>query len=240
MASGDGIVPEPSLADALPQGLIGRRHQAAEAAARSSSPIRVGPSRWADVRPQRREDRPPRHVPRRRQHRRARRRPRRGVGVPGAPLPPPDGRGEGRAVRHHAGGDRGRAYPEELEDPLDGIRKLQSNGVRFVAGGDFGHQWTKHGTYAAELVAYVELVGMSPTEALLTATANAGPLVGQRLGQVAEGYLADLVLVHGDPASDVAVLLDHDRIGPVFKGGRPTGTDAWGDVAAWATAHAGP
>jgi imidazolonepropionase-like amidohydrolase len=125
-------------------------------------------------------------------------------------------------------------YPEELEAQLDGIRKLHSNGVRFVAGGDFGHQWTKHGTYAAELLAYVELAGMSPTEALLTATANAGPLVGERLGRVAEGHLADLVLVDGDPTADISVLLDQDSIGPVFKGGRPTGTDGWGDVATWA------
>ena len=43
-------------------------------------------------------------------------------------------------------------YPEELQAQLDGIRKLHGNGVRFVAGGDFGHQWTRHGTYAAELL----------------------------------------------------------------------------------------
>ena len=73
-------------------------------------------------------------------------------------------------------------YPEELQASIDGLRKLHSNGVRIVAGGDFGHQWTRHGTYAAELAAYVELLGFSPLEALLTATANAGPLVGERLG----------------------------------------------------------
>ena len=65
-------------------------------------------------------------------------------------------------------------YPEELEAQVDGIRKLHANGVRFVAGGDFGHQWTRHGTYAAELLAYVELAGLTPLDALLTATANAG------------------------------------------------------------------
>ena len=92
-------------------------------------------------------------------------------------------------------------YPEELQAQLDGIRKLHSNGVRLVAGGDFGHQWTRHGTYAAELVAYVELADLSPFEALLTATANAGPLVGERLGRVEPGYLADLVVLDGDPTA---------------------------------------
>ena len=57
-------------------------------------------------------------------------------------------------------------YPEELQASIDGLRKLHSNGVRIVAGGDFGHQWTQHGTYAAELAAYVELLGFSPLEAL--------------------------------------------------------------------------
>jgi len=112
-------------------------------------------------------------------------------------------------------------YPEELQASIDGYRKLHSNGVRLVAGGDFGHQWTRHGTYAAELAAYVELVGFSPLEALLTATAHAGPLVGERLGRIEEGYLADLVVVDGDPTADIRVLLDADRVGTVIKGGVP-------------------
>jgi imidazolonepropionase-like amidohydrolase len=123
-------------------------------------------------------------------------------------------------------------YPEELQAQVDGIRKLRSGGVRFVAGGDFGHQWTRHGTYAAELVAYVELVDMTPLEALLTATGNAGPLVGERLGQVAPGFLADLLVVDGDPTSDISVLLDRARIGGVVKGGVPI-TTGWGALERW-------
>jgi imidazolonepropionase-like amidohydrolase len=126
-------------------------------------------------------------------------------------------------------------YPEELQAQVDGIRKLHSNGVRFVAGGDFGHQWTRHGTYAAELVAYVEMADLSPLDALLTATANAGPLVGERLGRVEPGYLADLVILDGDPTADVSLLLDRDRIGAVVKGGLPVvGAAGWGGVARWA------
>jgi imidazolonepropionase-like amidohydrolase len=54
-------------------------------------------------------------------------------------------------------------YPAELQASIDGYRKLHAGGVRIVAGGDFGHQWTQHGTYAAELAAYVELLGLSPS-----------------------------------------------------------------------------
>jgi imidazolonepropionase-like amidohydrolase len=128
-------------------------------------------------------------------------------------------------------------YPEELEAQVDGIRKLHANGVRFVAGGDFGHQWTRHGTYAAELLAYVELAGLTPLDALLTATANAGPLVGERLGRVAPGYVADLVVLDGDPTADVSVLLDHDRIGAVVKAGVPV-SPGWAEVERWARARA--
>ena len=135
-------------------------------------------------------------------------------------------------------------YPEELQAAIDGYRELHGNGVRIVAGGDFGHQWTRHGTYAAELASYVELLGFSPLEALLTATANAGPLVGERLGRIAEGYLADLVIVDGDPTADVRTLLDADRVGPVVKGGVPSGAGpagsaGWDGVERWAqTRHA--
>jgi imidazolonepropionase-like amidohydrolase len=125
-------------------------------------------------------------------------------------------------------------YPEELQASIDGLRKLHSNGVRIVAGGDFGHQWTKHGTYAAELASYVELLDFSPLEALLTATANTGPLVGERLGRVQEGYLADLVIVDGDPTADIRVLLDLERVGPVIKGGVPVSVPGWGGVERWA------
>jgi imidazolonepropionase-like amidohydrolase len=125
-------------------------------------------------------------------------------------------------------------YPAELQASIDGYRKLHAGGVRIVAGGDFGHQWTKHGTYAAELAAYVELLGFSPLEALLTATANAGPLVGERLGRIEQGYLADLVLVHGDPTADVRTLLDGARVGPVVKGGTPASVPGWGGVERWA------
>jgi imidazolonepropionase-like amidohydrolase len=141
---------------------------------------------------------------------------------------------EGAAAPYGIGRERIEAalYPEELQAQLDGIRKLAGNGVRFVAGGDFGHQWTRHGTYAAELLAYVELADMTPLEALLTATANAGPLVGERLGQVAPGYLADLLVVDGDPTADISVLLDRDRIGGVVKGGVPV-TAGWGAIERW-------
>ena len=97
-------------------------------------------------------------------------------------------------------------YRDEFAAQLDGLRRLRASGIRILAGGDFGHQWTHHGTYAAELQRYVELVGMTPVEAIHTATRNMGPAAGLDTGEIREGFLADLVAVDGDPAADVTVL----------------------------------
>ena len=111
-------------------------------------------------------------------------------------------------------------YPRELESQVAGLKRMVSAGIRIVAGGDFGHQWTRHGSYAAELQRYVELVGMTPTAAMLTATRNMGPLVGLAVGQVARGQLADLLVVDADPTLDIAVLQDASKRRAVIKDGR--------------------
>jgi hypothetical protein len=51
---------------------------------------------------------------------------------------------------------------------------------------------------------------------------------------VQEGYLADLVIVDGDPTADVRILLELDRVGPVIKGGTPVSVSGWGGVERWA------
>jgi imidazolonepropionase-like amidohydrolase len=110
-------------------------------------------------------------------------------------------------------------YREEFRAQVDGLRKLRAAGIRIVAGGDFGHQWTRHGTYAAELARYVELVDMTPVEALHTATRNAAPLVGLDVGEIRAGALADLLVLDGDPTADITVLQDPARRRAVIKDG---------------------
>ena len=111
-------------------------------------------------------------------------------------------------------------YDRELAAQIESLKRLRASGIRIVAGGDFGHQWTHHGTYAAELQRYVELVGMSPAEAIRCATATMGPLVGLDTGVVRPGALADLLIVDGDPTADVTLLQDPARRRAVMKGGR--------------------
>ena len=110
-------------------------------------------------------------------------------------------------------------YREELSAQIDGLKILSAAGAQILAGGDFGHQWTHHGTYAAELQRYVELVGMTPAEAIHTSTRNIGPAAKRQSGQVREGFFADLLLVDGDPTTDVTVLQRPDLRRAVIKDG---------------------
>ncbi|MWA03547.1 amidohydrolase family protein [Actinomadura sp. LD22] len=110
-------------------------------------------------------------------------------------------------------------YPEEFRSQVEGMGMLRDAGIKILAGGDFGHQWTHHGTYAAELQRYVELAGMTPVEAIHTATRNMGPAAGFDTGQVREGGLADLLIVDGDPTADITVLQRPELRRAVLKDG---------------------
>jgi imidazolonepropionase-like amidohydrolase len=110
-------------------------------------------------------------------------------------------------------------YRDEYRAQIEGMQRLRASGIKILSGGDFGHQWTHHGTYAAELQRYVDQFGMTPVEALHTATRNMGPAAGLDTGQVAEGFLADLVLVDGDPTDDITVLQRPELRRAVLKDG---------------------
>jgi imidazolonepropionase-like amidohydrolase len=43
--------------------------------------------------------------------------------------------------------------------------------------------------------------------------------MGHELGQVREGFLADLLLVDGDPLADLRILEDRDRLLAIMKDG---------------------
>jgi imidazolonepropionase-like amidohydrolase len=110
-------------------------------------------------------------------------------------------------------------YREELRAQVEGLHRLKAAGVGILAGGDFGHQWTRHGSYAAELERYVELCGMTPTEAIHTATRNLAPATGLDIGKIREGALADLLIVDGDPTADITILQQPGKRRAVIKDG---------------------
>jgi imidazolonepropionase-like amidohydrolase len=97
--------------------------------------------------------------------------------------------------------------------------ELRKRGVRVVIGGDYGFAWTPQGTNARDLEHFVNLFGYTPAEALVCATHFGGQMMGDEIGLVREGYLADLLLVDGDPTRDVRILQDRNRLAMIMKDG---------------------
>ncbi len=66
------------------------------------------------------------------------------------------------------------------------------------------------------------MVGMSPMEAILAGTKLGGQIMnmGNELGMIREGYLADMLLVDGDPLADVRILQDNKRLLAIMKDGK--------------------
>jgi imidazolonepropionase-like amidohydrolase len=113
-------------------------------------------------------------------------------------------------------------YHRELEIACESLQKMRKRGIRILPGGDYGFAWIPHGTNAKDLEYFVKYLGFSPMEALIAATRLGGEIMmrPKELGLVKEGYLADLLLVDGDPVANIAVLQDPDRILAVMKDGQ--------------------
>jgi imidazolonepropionase-like amidohydrolase len=97
-----------------------------------------------------------------------------------------------------------------IERNLETARRAREAGVRFAMGSDA--VFTMFGQNTRELAWFVK-AGMTPEQALATATSNAAVLLGMEedLGAVAPGYHADIVAVEGDPLSDINVVIENVR-----------------------------
>jgi imidazolonepropionase-like amidohydrolase len=115
----------------------------------------------------------------------------------------------------------GLQYARELEIAVEAMRKMHRRGIRILPGGDYGFAWTPHGTNAKDLEYFVDMVGLTPMETLLAATKLGGAIMGRpsELGQIKPGFLADMILVDGDPVANIRILQDRKRILAVMKDG---------------------
>ena len=100
-------------------------------------------------------------------------------------------------------------------------REIKRRGIRAVTGGDYGFARTPQGQNARDIEHFVNHMGYSPTEALVCATRFGAELMrlGHECGQVREGFLADLLLVDGDPVADVRLLQRAENLVAIVKGG---------------------
>ena len=116
--------------------------------------------------------------------------------------------------------------PEVLEQRLERYRatrwnleRLISAGALIAMGTDKGTRlnFHEHGNHAREMEIYVEL-GMSPMEAIVSATRRGAELLGEdnRIGTIEPGKQADIVIVDGDPLGNIR---DIENVTAVFKDG---------------------
>ena len=113
------------------------------------------------------------------------------------------------------------AMAEDIERALDILPKANAAGVKLLCGDDYGAISLPHGRYADELEFYVKEAGIPPLDVIRWATRNGAELMGRahELGSVREGYLADLLVIDGDPLADIGILQDQARMLAVMKGG---------------------
>jgi imidazolonepropionase-like amidohydrolase len=104
---------------------------------------------------------------------------------------------------------------------VDSFRRAREAGVRIAMGSDsgaYGHH------VGLELELMVE-AGMTPGEAIMTGTLRSAECLGwsAELGTVERGKRADLLVLNGDPTTDIGVIRRPDGLHMVLRGGAVLG-----------------
>ena len=109
-----------------------------------------------------------------------------------------------------------------METRDDNVRRAIEAGVKIAFGSDtiFPHEW------AAREFAHLVRLGMSPMEAIRTATYNAAQVLGieDEVGTLQPGMVADIIAVGGNPLDDITELEQVDFVmkdGQIIKDARP-------------------
>jgi imidazolonepropionase-like amidohydrolase len=99
--------------------------------------------------------------------------------------------------------------------------EIRRRGIRALPGGDYGFPNNPIGRNARDLQLFVEVLGYTPLEALTAATQYGGQLLDLGdIGMLRPGWVADLLMVRGNPAEDVRILQDKDNLLAIVQAGR--------------------
>lgn len=96
--------------------------------------------------------------------------------------------------------------PDRDRDSIENIRLLHAAGVPIVAGNDAGWRYTGFDDFYEELI-HLHHAGLSTLEAIHAATGRAAAACRlPNVGRLAEGCVADILAVPGDPLADLGAL----------------------------------
>jgi imidazolonepropionase-like amidohydrolase len=99
---------------------------------------------------------------------------------------------------------------------LPNLKKLEDAGVTIAAGTDAGNIGTIHGPALFREFQLMKQAGLTPMQILQCATANAAKLfggeIGAHIGNLENGYFADLVILNSNPIDDIANASEIDTV----------------------------
>jgi len=108
------------------------------------------------------------------------------------------------------------------EAHLETIRKAKKAGVKIALGTDFLNvSLLPFGENTLELEIFVEKIGFTPMEAIVAGTKIGAKALqmSEQIGTLEKGKLADLIVVKGDPLSNISILRKNENILIVLKDG---------------------
>jgi imidazolonepropionase-like amidohydrolase len=123
-----------------------------------------------------------------------------------------------------------------LERTADALHRAHAAGVKLALGTDSGFSLTPYGVWhARELDLLMTYGGLTSLEAIQAGTSGGALMLGLdgRIGTVAPGMIADLIVVNGDPVADITVLQQRERIETVIKDGRIVEFDEEAIARSW-------
>lgn len=115
-------------------------------------------------------------------------------------------------------------YRREFESAGENLRRAYAAGIPFVTGSESGWSTVPYGEWhAREMEIFVHHLGLSASQAIAAGTSVAARMLPKwqnRIGVLAAGKLADILLIDGDPLADISVLQRPSHRKAVLKGGR--------------------
>ena len=121
-------------------------------------------------------------------------------------------------IANRSGGDNAGAI-KVLQRQFEIVGAMQKAGVPILAGTDTGNPFCFPGFSLHDELALLVIAGLTPIEALRSATLNPAKFFGldQTLGTIGQGKIADLVLLDADPLLDIR---NTQRVNAVVSNGR--------------------